>query len=165
MGCSKRKWSLKVIRLLIKDFVLEVLGSFGAIWGPSEGFNLRNANNKLYWQLFAGSICLIFFIRFIYQNCCKTEEKIYLIIDYTAVERTKNRTDKENDVTGEELVEICERISMRHITHGTLMRLDRDDLCAIIVIRREFNEYRRDDMHSLVESVSPVSSLCDLSWI
>ena len=67
------KTILRLGQTFLAKFVLEVLGSIGAIWGVAECLTLRNTQNKDYWRISALAVGAIFFVRFLFEigHCVK----------------------------------------------------------------------------------------------
>merc|ERR1712176_704219 len=64
----KAWWMFFAIMALVLRLVLEVIGGAGAIWGGSEVFGLRNADNKELWRWLSIGVGILCFLRFITLN-------------------------------------------------------------------------------------------------
>lgn len=59
---------MRLLQIFAVRFVLEVLGSGGAIWGFSEASGLRDSTNRPFWRKVALSIAAVFLSRWILQT-------------------------------------------------------------------------------------------------
>ena len=64
---NNRQSFFYIISIYTMKFILEVLGSGGAIWGFSEACGLRNSSNIWLWRPIALFVCMVFSIRWFYQ--------------------------------------------------------------------------------------------------
>merc|ERR1712133_274406 len=53
------------------QFILEVPGCAGAVWGSSEIFGLRTADNRKFWVLFCKGVFVAAMIRFCFRYSIK----------------------------------------------------------------------------------------------
>lgn len=56
-----------LLQTFASRFVLEVLGSVGAVWGPAEAVGLRTSDNNWFWKTLAMTVGMIFFVRWCFQ--------------------------------------------------------------------------------------------------
>ena len=61
------KTILRLGQMFLVKFVLDVMGSIGAIWGVAECLTIRNNQNNNYWRISALTVGAIFFVRFLLQ--------------------------------------------------------------------------------------------------
>lgn len=60
----QRRCATKRMRRFIVEFVLEVLGACGAIWGCSEAVDVRKDDNGDLWRIVSGSVGVVAFLLF-----------------------------------------------------------------------------------------------------
>jgi hypothetical protein len=63
----RRTHHLAFLQIFGSKFVLEVCGGLGATWGVSEALTLRHPPNATQWRIAAGSVGLMFLIRWFFQ--------------------------------------------------------------------------------------------------
>jgi len=59
--------TLRVVRIFLPKFVLEVMGGTGAIWGFSEAIGWRNIETIWFWRPVALAVGFLFFVRWTFQ--------------------------------------------------------------------------------------------------
>ena len=68
-------WLIFAAVALVLRLVLEVIGGAGAIWGGSEVFHLRTADNSDFWRVISIGVGVFCFLRFVTLNAPQQEDE------------------------------------------------------------------------------------------